>query len=50
MNEKLMAGYTAYTDAAEYGVGAVGEAPATTPVCTFLMSAALSAQTVIGGC
>ncbi|GAB7181526.1 hypothetical protein ATKI12_1357 [Kitasatospora sp. Ki12] len=50
MNEKLMAGYAAYTDAAEFGGGAAADAPATTPVCSFVASAALSAQTVIGGC
>ncbi|MEU9121561.1 LxmA leader domain family RiPP [Streptomyces sp. NPDC048506] len=31
MDEKLIAGYTAYTTADEYGTAATGEAPATTP-------------------
>ncbi|MFJ4188904.1 LxmA leader domain family RiPP [Kitasatospora sp. NPDC089509] len=50
MNEKLIAGYAAYTTTEEYAGGAVGEAPATSPVCTFLMSAALSANTVTQHC
>ncbi len=34
MNEKLIAGYTAYTTADEYGASAIGEAPGTTPLAT----------------
>ncbi|KAF5995833.1 MULTISPECIES: LxmA leader domain family RiPP [Streptomyces] len=29
--DQLIAGYTAYTDAADFGASAAGEAPATTP-------------------
>ena len=32
MNEKLIAGYAAYTTADEFGAAASGDAPATTPV------------------
>ncbi|MEU9121562.1 LxmA leader domain family RiPP [Streptomyces sp. NPDC048506] len=34
MDEKLIAGYTAYTTADEYGTAATGDAPATTPALT----------------
>ncbi|HSY15600.1 MAG TPA: LxmA leader domain family RiPP [Jatrophihabitantaceae bacterium] len=34
--ERLITGYTAYTDADELGAGASAEAPATTPVLSFI--------------
>ncbi|TDT23061.1 hypothetical protein EV562_12016 [Streptomyces sp. BK208] len=34
MNEKLIAGYAAYTDAAELSAAALGEAPATIEIVT----------------
>lgn len=49
MNKKLIAGYTAYTTADEYGASATGDAPATT-VVTFVLvyaSASLGASTII---
>ena len=36
MNEKMIAGYAAFTTAEELGAAAVGDAPATTPL-TFVL-------------
>lgn len=35
MSEQLIAGYTAYTTADEYGASAAGDAPASTPFTPF---------------
>lgn len=40
MNEKLIAGYAAYTTADEYGTSAVGEAPASTESISWAVTAA----------
>lgn len=45
MDEKLIAGYTAYTTADEYGASATGEAPGTT-----ILSAAITMFTAHVGC
>lgn len=37
MNEKLIAGYMAYTTAEEFGVAAISDAPATTPLTISLV-------------
>ena len=54
MNEKLIAGYAAYTDADEYGTTNLGEAPASVESVSWAVSAAsvgLSvAATVDHGC
>jgi hypothetical protein len=47
MNEKLIAGYTAYTTADEYGCSATGDAPATTPILPWF---ALSVGAFAAGC
>ncbi|MBM7167700.1 LxmA leader domain family RiPP [Streptomyces sp. G44] len=53
MNEKLIAGYAAYTTADEYGTAAVGEAPASAETVTVgitIASIGLSASTVTSKC
>jgi len=51
MNEKLIAGYAAYTTADEYGTAAAGEAPASAEtVGITIASIALSASTVTQKC
>lgn len=45
MNEKLVEGYAAYTDAEEYGADALGEAPGTGTVTITIASFVGSAQT-----
>ena len=42
MNEKLIEGYLAYTNADEYGASAAGDAPAT-PIISLISLASVSA-------
>ncbi len=46
MNEKLIAGYTAYTTADEYGAAAVGAAPGT---FIWVLTAITAAGMTVGG-
>jgi hypothetical protein len=51
MNEKLIAGYAAYTTADEYGTAATGEAPASVEtVGISIASVALSVMSVVDKC
>lgn len=43
MNEKLIEGYLAYTNADEYGASAAGDAPATPPLSILISVATASA-------
>ncbi len=49
MNDKLIAGYAAYTTADEYGSSAAGDAPATTPALPWLISAGVVYYSATGG-
>ncbi|WP_181138636.1 LxmA leader domain family RiPP [Streptomyces sp. Ru73] len=40
MNEKLIAGYTAYTNADEYGATTLGDAPGSAESASWVLSAA----------
>ena len=42
MNEKLIAGYTAFTTADELGAAPVAEAPGTGPLCGVLVLSVLA--------
>ncbi|MEU9121558.1 LxmA leader domain family RiPP [Streptomyces sp. NPDC048506] len=44
MNEKLIAGYAAYTTADEYSAAATGDAPATTPLTTIAITVGSTAS------
>ncbi|MEU9121559.1 LxmA leader domain family RiPP [Streptomyces sp. NPDC048506] len=51
MDEKLIAGYTAYTTADEYSAAATGDAPGTTPsFLTVVISPPLGVITVRDHC
>ncbi|MEU7279184.1 LxmA leader domain family RiPP [Streptomyces sp. NPDC045431] len=51
MNEKLIAGYAAYTTADEFGTAAAGQAPASAETITItIASIGLSATTVTSKC
>ncbi|MFJ8871360.1 LxmA leader domain family RiPP [Streptomyces sp. NPDC102473] len=45
MNEKLIAGYAAYTDADEFGATTLGDAPATIELVSVSLASAASVAT-----
>jgi hypothetical protein len=49
VNEKLISGYAAYITADEYGASAAGDAPATTPLIPWAISAGLVYYSAAGG-